>query len=54
MLVIVDVQKGFVNEHTRDSVADIEALQRRFETVIATRFLNPRGSWYEKRTGSQS
>lgn len=44
MLLIIDVQKGFLNPATRHVPARVEQLQSRFETVIATRFLNPPGS----------
>lgn len=38
VLVIVDVQRGFVNEHTRRIVPLIERAQADFSRVIATRY----------------
>lgn len=53
-LVIVDVQKGFLNESTRPTLSRIRAEQDAHATVIVTRFVNPEGSDYERRLGSQS
>ncbi|MBV8602783.1 MAG: cysteine hydrolase [Candidatus Eremiobacteraeota bacterium] len=52
-LIVVDVQRGFLNEHTQPTLERIERLQRSFATVIVTRFVNPEGSSYERRMGSQ-
>lgn len=41
VLLIVDVQKGFVTDCSRHVVAPIEKLQQRFAHVIATKFYNP-------------
>ena len=46
MLLVIDVQRGFVNEHTRHVVPVVERLQDAFERVIATRFVNAPGSPY--------
>jgi nicotinamidase-related amidase len=43
-LMVVDVQKGFVNEHTAHIPARAEALQHDYAHVIATRFVNAAGS----------
>lgn len=47
-LMIIDVQHGFINEWTRAMPARVEALQARYEHVIATRFVNPEGSPYRR------
>ena len=50
-LIVVDVQTGFVNEHTRHVVPVVERLQHGYERIYATRFVNagasplPRASW---------
>jgi len=45
-LLIVDVQKGFVNGQTAHIPALVEALQYRYDDVFVTRFINPEGSLY--------
>ena len=45
-LFVIDVQKGFINDHTRHLPERIEALQATFGHVLATRFLNPEGSFH--------
>ena len=47
-LVIVDVQKGFLNDWTRHVPAAVATLQDRFDRVVATRFVNPEGSPYRR------
>jgi nicotinamidase-related amidase len=47
-LLIVDVQKGFLNGWTRHIPARVEALQAGYDHVIATRFLNPEDSPYRR------
>ena len=41
LLVIIDVQKGFINDWTRHIPEAVETLQRDFDYVIATKFINP-------------
>lgn len=50
-LIIIDVQKGFVNDATRhlpDRVADLQA---GYGSVLATRFVNPEGSAHRRLMG---
>jgi nicotinamidase-related amidase len=47
-LIVVDVQKGFVNAATAAIPATVEALQRRFDLVAVTRFVNPPGSAFRR------
>ncbi|MEQ8193786.1 MAG: isochorismatase family cysteine hydrolase [Rhodospirillales bacterium] len=51
LLMIIDVQRGFINEHTRAIPAGIEALQNGYKSVIATRFINPEGSMHRRLMG---
>lgn len=44
LLIIIDVQQGFVNEWTRHIHDAAARLQHRFEPVFVTRFENPEGS----------
>jgi nicotinamidase-related amidase len=44
VLIIVDFQKGFVNEHTAWLKAPIEAFQKQFTHIVATRFFRRSGS----------
>ena len=53
-LLIVDVQKGFLNDWTGHIPAKVEALQNRYEKVFVTRFSNPEGSNYRKLIGWRS
>lgn len=41
ILLIIDVQIGFITHSSKHIVAPIEAIQHRFEKVIATKFYNP-------------
>jgi nicotinamidase-related amidase len=54
-LLVVDVQNGFLNEHTRHVIANInrltEAFVAREEPVAFTRFVNTPGSGYERWIG---
>ncbi len=50
-LLVIDVQKGFLNDWTAHIPASIEALQDRFETVFVTRFNNPEASNFRKLMG---
>ncbi len=43
-LIVVDVQRGFMNEHTRHLCEPIERFQHHFEKVVATRYLRRPGS----------
>ncbi|MBL26368.1 MAG: hydrolase [Rhodospirillaceae bacterium] len=47
-LLIIDLQKGFVNDATHHVVAPIEAAQADYDVVIATRFQNPPGSPFRR------
>ena len=50
-LLIVDVQAGFINDATRHILPKVDALQRRYEHVYATRFINAEGSPYRRLLG---
>ena len=39
-LLIVDVQKGFINDSTKYVIRAVEELQTRYEHIFATRFIN--------------
>ncbi len=43
-LIVVDLQRGFVNRNTRRIVAPIQCFQEQFEHVIATRYFRRPGS----------
>jgi nicotinamidase-related amidase len=47
-LLVVDVQKGFINEHTAHIPALIQELLPSYQTIFATRFYNPEGSNYRR------
>ncbi len=47
-LLIIDVQKGFINEHTSHIPELIEKLQYTYNYVFATKFHNPPESFYRK------
>lgn len=47
-LLIVDVQKGFVNDKTKHIPPLVEKLQYSYDLVIATRFINLPNSPYRK------
>ena len=45
-LIVVDVQRGFVNGHTRHIVPAVERLQSGYDSIYATRFVNaPASPW---------
>jgi nicotinamidase-related amidase len=50
-LMIIDVQRGFINRWTAAVPDAVEALQERYEHVIALRFLNPEGSFHRRLIG---
>ena len=45
-LLIVDVQRGFINDSTRHVIPLVEELQARYAHIFATRFINGTGSPY--------
>lgn len=47
-LLIVDVQKGFVNDKTKHIPSLVENLQNNYNLVIATRFINLPNSPYRR------
>lgn len=47
-LILIDIQRGFINEHTAHIPAAAAALQDRFTHVLITRFVNPPGSMHRK------
>lgn len=51
VLVIIDVQKGFINEWTAHLPAAVEALQREYAHLVVTRFINPQGSAHRRLIG---
>lgn len=50
-LLIVDVQNGFINEHTKHIPAMVERIQADYDFVFATRFYNPTPSFFRKLIG---
>jgi len=50
-LLIVHVQRGFVNDNTRHVPARVAALQDTFDHVVITRFYNPQRSLHRKLIG---
>ena len=50
-LVIIDVQRGFINAATAHVPARVAALQADYASVIATRFVNPEGSAHRRLIG---
>lgn len=50
-LIIIDVQKGFVNDATAHVPARVAALQNDYADAIATRFVNPEGSAHRRLIG---
>lgn len=47
-LLIIDVQKGFINENNRQMLKSIENIVGQFDTIIATQFVNNENSQYVK------
>lgn len=52
-LIVIDVQKGFINPWTAHIPAAVERLQAGYDRVVATRFHNPEGSLYRRLIGWQ-
>lgn len=50
-LLIIDVQKGFINEWTAHVPSRVESLQDSFDQIIITRLYNPQRSLYRRLTG---
>lgn len=50
-LLIIDVQRGFINEHTSHIPQLITELQYTYNYVFATKFHNPSDSFYRKLIG---
>lgn len=50
-LLIIDVQCGFMNAATAAIPQAAEELQNRYQTVFATRFINPESSNYRRLLG---
>ncbi|MCW9033232.1 MAG: cysteine hydrolase [Rhodospirillales bacterium] len=48
LLLIIDVQQGFINPSTAHIPAMVEELQHAFSTVMVSRFFNPPGSPYRR------
>ena len=46
-LLIVDVQKGFINEHTKHLPGKINNLYKSYDKVFATKFYNKLDSFYD-------
>lgn len=47
-LLVVDVQKGFINKITRALPQKIEKLQNKYQTVLALQFINLEGSMFRR------
>ena len=47
-LLIIDVQKGFINEYTRELPGKIEKLQNNYANVYAMQFINLEDSMFRK------
>ena len=47
-LLIIDVQKGFLNENTNEIPEKVEKLQHKYVYVLITKFYNPKDSFYRK------
>ena len=45
-LLIIDVQKGFINEHTEHLPKKIEKLQERYDNIYAVQFVNLNNSLF--------
>ena len=50
-LVVIDVQKGFINEFTRHAPAAVERLAAGYGSVAVTRFYNAEGFFHRKLIG---
>lgn len=47
-LLIIDVQKGFINEYTRELPGKIEKLQNNYANIYAMQFINLEDSMFRK------
>jgi len=47
-LLIIDLQQGFINQHTSHIPTKIAGLLGKYDLVIATQFVNPPGSNFRK------
>ena len=50
-MMIIDVQKGFINQWTEHIPEIVETLQNRYDLVFVSRFFNPEGSLQRKLIG---
>ncbi len=50
-LIIIDVQKGFINQWTGHVPARVQARQDEYDRVIVTRFVTPPGSAHRRLLG---
>lgn len=50
-LLVVDVQRGFINEHTDHVPALVQGLLPRYDVTIATRFVSPEAAGHRGRIG---
>lgn len=48
ILFVIDVQAGFINSHTEHIPEAVQSLQRDFDRVIVTRFINAPDSGHRK------
>lgn len=48
LLLVIDVQRGFINTHTKSIVPVIERIASNYSQIIATRFFNPPQSNFRK------
>ena len=46
-LLIIDIQKGFINKHTKHILPKINHLLDQFDIIFATKFYNIEGSFYD-------
>ena len=46
-LLVVDVQKGFINDYTKHILGNISNLLESFDIIFATKFYNKTGSFYD-------
>jgi len=50
-LMIIDVQRGFINRWTAEIPDKVAVLQARYDHLIALRFVNPEGSQHRRLLG---
>ncbi len=49
LLLVIDLQKSFINKNTQYVVNDIKEKMKEFENIVFTRFINSNDSnWYRK------